>query len=70
MSSGASSRRDRNFLSFVVIQTASFVIAVLVAVFVFCEGVAGACSMSLRQQVTPPPVDHEVRPTWERFPWA
>jgi MFS family permease len=28
-------------------------LAALVAVFVFCEGVAGTCSMSLRQQVTP-----------------
>jgi MFS family permease len=33
--------------------TALPLLAVLVAVFVFCEGVAGTCSMSLRQQVTP-----------------
>jgi sugar phosphate permease len=35
-------------------QTAALpLLAGLVAVFVFCQGVAGTCSMSLRQQVTP-----------------
>lgn len=29
------------------------VVAAFVAVFVFCQGVAGTCSMSLRQEVTP-----------------
>jgi sugar phosphate permease len=35
-------------------QTAALpLLAGLVAVYVFCQGVAGTCSMSLRQQVTP-----------------